>query len=178
MRAIEAGGIVVAAVCAGLFQAAFSTFLPMPWAAFQPAILIIVFLTLRGGLQKAMLFGVVCGFVIDAFTPGVVGFALFRFIFVALMLSAFATGLLTNRSLFASLALNASAHIADAILGICFVFFASLVMKDVRFVFPSVVNMTMTFAWDTGVIILAYLARLAFAKRFVLFSSSKRQRYG
>ncbi len=178
MRPIEAVGISVVAIGIGLFQSVFSSFLPMPWAAFQPALLIVVYLTLRGGLQKALLFSVLCGFLADAFTPGIGGFFLFRYLLVTLMLSALATGLLTNRSLLASLTLNVSAHLVDWLLLIVFLLGATLFVKDAHFIMPSVTVVAVTFAWDAGIIVIAYLLRALFGKRFVFFANAKRNRYG
>lgn len=176
MRIHEMIWITLLAMVVGLLQSTFSSFLPFPWSTFQPAILCIVYFTLRGGMRKAILFSLVCGFFIDSFSSMRHDGVILQLFFVALPLSAIATSLLTNRSLYASIALDVFAHVVAWMFQFGFGVLMSMLRDDTLFHLPELRMTAASVAWDVVIIFCVYLIRALLSQRFVL--TGKRHRYG
>jgi len=177
MKFREAFFIMLFAVCAGIFQATVSPFLPEPWASFQPVILLLLSWILRNRQKQAMLFAVIAGFFLDIYSPSMGSIAMVRFLVLAVVLFLISKRILTNQSLYAAIGLDISARGSDWLMQAVYSVLTGFFSGAHVFRFPSFGRTLSSFAWDVGIIILVFLIRALFARRFVL-PSMRPKSYG
>jgi hypothetical protein len=169
--------VLALGVIAALYEATVATFLPFPWSAWKPVVFLVSFSIVREAPRRALIYAVVCGILLDAFSVGGSSLMLIRLLVLAVVLWIMSERVLTNHSFYAAVALAFFARVLMQIL-----LFA--VQGFMRLKNPSVLLSTdwaaimMTGVWDTVAIGFFFIIHAFVSRRFVTVSPLKQDRYG
>ncbi len=157
--------VIVLAFFLAIGEATALTLLPEPWRDFRPVLDCIVMLIVLRRPKGALLFAAIAGLVLDAFQVDSSGFVFGRIVCVAAILVLLSNSLLTNRSLYASLALALGARMIEGIwLLSAHVFGAVLFHWDIP-IMPFT-SFLITSVWDVVSVGVTFLIFVFFTRRF------------
>jgi hypothetical protein len=157
----------------GLCEATLVTFLPSPFFDLRPVLPIVVCLIILGRTESAYLFGVSAGAVLDLFAVGGMTLAFARILLIAFFVGLIAETVLTNHSLYASVALVLLARVLDwlwvaAAHGLGRL--AGLTIANA----PRWQDGLRMLGLDAGILVCVFLVNHLVVKRFVGFSTARR----
>lgn len=159
---------LVVGLMVGLFDATVSVWFPGVFSSIRFALPFVVALAAFSSPSRALTAAVAAGVVLDAFLP-TIGFATFRFVGVVAAVFAASRVYLTNRALVGSLALGAVGFVADRVMrwGVA----ALGRMGDVQVIPDYSPPFLAEGGWVLLCVAVVFVARAAFARRFVPFAS-------
>ncbi len=159
--------LTLSAILLGLYEPTVAPFLPEPFRWALPVVIVLTVLVTIKKTREALIFAGVAGLMVDLFTTSGGQFAIARFMVIVLVLSAVQSSVLTNRSLYASLALGLVARSLDALWRTSASFLSALLFHAPASFLSGRAFIT-TIMWDAALISLGFGVVAFFTKRFLI----------
>lgn len=165
--------LLLLSVTLGLYESVVSPFLPFPWNAFHPILGVLVLLVAMEKAGAALVAGVVSGFVLDVLVTGGAAFSAGRMAVIVVSLAALQSRVLTNRSLYAAVALVLSARMAEILWQIAAHAGHALFFRA-PFYAPDWVASRAAMAWDAAFVAAGFFGISFFTQRFLILPSARK----
>lgn len=159
--------VFLLAIIVGSFEATFVTLLPSPWREFHPVLNVAVILVIVNRARPALLYSAVAGLVLDTFSQDMGAFALARVLVITFTLWILSESVITNRSVYASIALVIVARLIDKIwILIAHLLGNGLFRWDIQQ--EPIGSALLTFGWDVAIVGLSFILIASFTRRFLM----------
>ncbi|MFA5935366.1 MAG: hypothetical protein WC787_00705 [Patescibacteria group bacterium] len=169
--------VVISAFVAAMLEASFLPFLPSPWREIRPVLQIAVIFVVLNSPRGALVYAGIAGLLLDIFRLDSGTFAFGRLIAVTLLMILLSDTVLTNRSVYATVALSLVARFADRIwLWIVHAIGTNIFRMDIRI--EPLTSLFLSIAWDIGLISLVFVLLAVFTRRFMVTAPRSRRFYG
>ena len=144
-RLILAG---ILGLCVALYEISVVSFLP-PWLQFRPLLPLFVLLLVSSSRSRALAAALAAAFVVDAYTLDHLSLALVRFPLMVFILGLIASRFLTNRSVYATVALVVFARVFDWFTSFVFAWMGIVLnVHDGMWIVPSAPGFVLL--WDAA----------------------------
>ncbi len=151
-------------ICAALYEVGVVSFLP-PGLQLRPLMPFIVLLLVSSSRSRAFVAAVAAAFIVDAYTLDHFSLALVRLPLTVLLLDLIASRFLTNRSVYATVALVVFARLFDWLTSWLFALLAIFFnLHDGMWIFPSAPGFVLL--WDVVVTVVVFFLVAGLTGRF------------
>lgn len=151
-------------LCVALYEVSVISFSP-PWLQFHPLLPLFVLLLVSSARSRALAAAVVAAFVVDAYTLDHFSLALVRFPLMIFVLGLIASRFLTNRSVYATIALVLFARLFDWFTSFVFAWMGIVLnIHDGMWMIPPAPGFVLL--WDAVFTALAFYLIAGFTGRF------------
>lgn len=150
----------------GLYESTFMTFLPGWFAYLKPVLPGMIFFMLLERRGYALLFGACAGMVLDLFAVEYPTFAPWRLLFIAAILWVASERVLTNRSIYSTVAMVLAGRLLDWLWLVAAQGFYGLVGRSARFA-PGLADLGRTMVSDLILTVALFLIGMLVMRRYL-----------